>query len=87
MPEFYAKQKDNTATLTTTLYTILQASTDLHHIRATYKADPTFKPDQYTELEGIYYTNDNKIVIPNNPELKEYIISQSHDTLSAFPLT
>ena len=70
-------------TLRRVLLTILPSANELHKIKEAYALDPTFQPTSYVLKNGIYYTNGGKIVVPDVPHVKEYIMSQCHDSLFA----
>ncbi|EPS59216.1 hypothetical protein M569_15593 [Genlisea aurea] len=63
--------------------TKLNSTTDLSKIKEAYTKDANFEKDLYTEKDGLYFTKNKQIVIPDNPELKDYILSQTHDSLFA----
>ena len=65
-----AKQ-DLEYTVSRVLWTILPKQTDLSQIRAAYAEDATFPRDKYTEKDGIYFTNQNQIVIPKVESLRD----------------
>jgi hypothetical protein len=54
----------------------------LDRIRQSYKDDASFPSHLYTLADGLYYQN-NRIVIPNVPDLKQHILHECHDSLFA----
>jgi len=70
-------------TLSRVLFTILPKPTDLGSLKSAYLEDPTFQREKYEERDGIYFTKDGKIAVPKVQSVRDYIISQHHDTIFA----
>ena len=55
------------------LFTIMPKANDLSQLREAYAKDPDFQRHQYVGRDGIFYTNNGKIVVPNMTSIKSYI--------------
>ena len=77
MPSFYLM------TITKEVTPTMPRVSLLDRIKKGYEEDTSFPTYTYTQHKGIYYNTANKIVIPNNSDLKQYIISECHDSRHA----
>eukprot|EP00983_Pelagomonas_calceolata_P063722 1147847-Pelagomonas_calceolata.AAC.3 len=63
----------------------LEGTLDIHNeVRIGYENDPWFQGEQHTAIytlkDGLWWTKEGQLIVPNNKGLRRSIISEMHDT-------